>query len=144
VWQADPDTGKPVPVQIDPVRQWIIDNPTVTVVASAGNSASNLPTYPAGWTTDPDVPNLISVGSMGTDGTRSCFSDYGDWVDWYAVGENVLVQHPTMGEVVWSGTSFAAPQIAAALSSGADLNEVASPAAQVGEPSRLNQQFCAG
>jgi len=136
------ETGTSETVQIDPLRQLIIDNPEVIFVAAAGNSNSTEPTYPAGWTTDPEVPNIISVGSMSQDGTRSCFSDHGDWIDYYAVGENVLAEHGTMGQVTWTGTSFAAPQVSAALAAGLPPDAVALPADQVGPPSVDNLLFC--
>lgn len=143
----DPRTGRQSRVQIDSIRQWLIDHPSVTMIAAAGNSGSSIPTYPAAWTTDPDVPNIISVGSMGKDGTRSCFSGHAgaggpSWVDVYAVGQDVVVEHPALGRVVWSGTSFAAPQVAAALATGQDISTVAQPAELVPPPSGRNARSC--
>ncbi|MPZ51613.1 MAG: S8 family serine peptidase [Acidimicrobiia bacterium] len=95
------------------------------VVAAAGNNSSNRPFYPAA------MEEVVAVGSIcdGDNPTRSQFSNFGDWVDCYAHGEDV---HSTMiihsGPVVgspdpddfdgyarWSGTSFAAPRVAAAI-----------------------------
>jgi len=142
VWERDLSTGQVTRRLTDPIRQWIMRNPDVTVVAAAGNSASRARTYPAAWAMDPAINNVIAVGSMGEDGTRSCFSDYGNWVEWYAVGERVLTQHPTMGLVVSSGTSYASPQVAAAISVGASLEEVAKHRSQVPAPSRENLRLC--
>lgn len=143
----NPITGKKSRIQIDPIREWLIENPDVTMVAAAGNSGSTTPTYPAAWTIDPEVPNIVSVGSMGRDGTRSCFSDHASvvgpsWVDFYAVGQDVVVEHPTLGRVVWSGTSFAAPQVAAALAKSQDPSTVAQPAYRVPAPSKENAVWC--
>jgi len=129
-------------VQIDPIRQWIIDNPQITVVAAAGNGASDIRTYPAAWTLDPAVRNIISVGSMSEDGTRSCFSNHGAQVDYYAVGEKVLVQHPTEGAVIWTGTSFAAPQVTAAIAAGLPPEAVATHRSLVPAPSAQNLELC--
>lgn len=139
---TNPVTGAPMNIQTDPIRQWLIDNPTITMVASAGNSGSNRRTFPAAWTRDPAVPNILSIGSMGEDGTRSCFSDFGVWVDYYAVGQDVTVEHPIHGLVAWSGTSFSAPQVTAAIAAGKRIRLVAEPRNQVPPPSMHNQQWC--
>ncbi|MGB5755934.1 MAG: S8 family serine peptidase [Acidimicrobiales bacterium] len=81
----------------------------IEVVASAGNDGSSQPTYPAA--------SFIGVGSTAADGKRSCFSNFGPWVDYWVPGEEVLgmVQGD---DATWSGTSFAAPQVAAEVAGG--------------------------
>ena len=96
------------------------------VVAAAGNMAMDRPFWPAAerWT--------ISVGAVErAEGRhhpiRAPFSDYGRWVDTCAVGVDVISAYEARpyrtvdgelryfeGAAVWSGTSFAAPRVAAA------------------------------
>lgn len=83
------------------------------VVAAAGNGASERPTWPAA------LPRVVAVGADAP------FSNRGDWVDAVAPGVDVvssfvrLVPSPSGGEsreygfARWSGTSFAAPRVAA-------------------------------
>lgn len=52
----------------------------VIIIAAAGNSSYDTPTYPASY------EGVISVGSLDSDGSRSSFSNYGDWVDVWAPG----------------------------------------------------------
>jgi hypothetical protein len=102
---------------------------TVVVVAAAGNNGSSEPFWPAALKS----PNVVSVGALDT--TRSPlqvadFSNYGSWVDLYAPGTDVYSTYldaqwllpneappprPMDGWARWSGTSFAAPQVAAAI-----------------------------
>jgi subtilisin family serine protease len=98
-------------------------NDTVAVVAAAGNNNSPEPFWPAAF------KGVIAVGALDTRGgkvRRADFSNYGHWVDVYAPGTEV---HSTYlageyleadkhlahlaGWALWSGTSFAAPQVAA-------------------------------
>jgi subtilisin family serine protease len=116
------------------------------VVAAAGNHGSDRPFWPAA------LPDVIAVGALTADGTeRAAFSNFGPWVDTYrrgvglrsafvtfpidvsapsAPGESnaggpTLTGDPIFaGYARWSGTSFAAPAVAAevarAVASGAD------------------------
>jgi len=96
---------------------------SVAVVAAAGNGGSRELFWPAAF------PRVVAVGALDTtNGTpaRAGFSNHGYWVDIYAPGVNV---HSTYldgtyqetkthlehlkGWASWSGTSFAAPQVAA-------------------------------
>jgi len=99
------------------------------VVAAAGNLDSDRPFWPAAesW--------VIAVGAAELIGdpptpTRAWFSDFGTWVDVCAVGVDVVSayeSHPYRpmldpsqlryfhGGAIWSGTSFATPQVAAAV-----------------------------
>ncbi|HEX4832108.1 MAG TPA: S8 family serine peptidase [Trebonia sp.] len=96
---------------------------SVAVVAAAGNNGSQDPFWPAAFT------RVVAVGALDTtrgEPARAGFSDYGNWVDIYAPGTDVHgpYLHGTYSEpgrhlahlkgwARWSGTSFAAPQVAA-------------------------------
>jgi hypothetical protein len=102
---------------------------TVVVVAAAGNNGSNEPFWPAALKSN----NVVSVGALDTTlGAPQVadFSNYGTWVDVYAPGMNVYSTYlqanwllpndnppprPIDGWAIWSGTSFATPQVAAAI-----------------------------
>jgi hypothetical protein len=99
----------------------------VVVVAAAGNNGSPERFWPAA------LGSVVSVGALDTTPGApqvADFSNYGDWVDVYAPGRNVystyleagwLLPNDTPparqidGWAIWSGTSFAAPQVAAAI-----------------------------
>jgi len=77
------------------------------LVAAAGNSGRQERFYPAA------LPEVIAVGSVSADGTRSAFSTWGDHVAVTAPGERVHSAQ-RRGYRAASGTSFAAPFVAAA------------------------------
>lgn len=81
----------------------------VVVVAAAGNlgDKGNPMPYPAAY------PGVIGVGAINATGQRSTFSQSGPYVDLVAPGEAVLVAAPGRGHVEQSGTSYAAPFVAA-------------------------------
>ena len=101
----------------------------VVVVASAGNNGSSEPFWPAALKS----ASVVSVGALDT--TQGApqvagFSNYGTWVDVYAPGVQVYSTYlqaswllpndtpparPMDGWATWDGTSFAAPQVAAAI-----------------------------
>ncbi len=91
------------------------------VVASAGNDASCLPSYPAA------LPGVIGVGALGTWGPAP-FTNYGPWVRACAPGVGLLSlffegfdgmpgtdADDFAGWAYWSGTSFAGPVVVGAL-----------------------------
>ncbi len=95
------------------------------VVASAGNDSTCSPTYPAA------LPGVIGVGALGPSGPAP-FTNYGRWVRACAPGVDLVapffdhfngVTTPAgdtdpddfRGWARWSGTSFAAPVVVAAL-----------------------------
>ncbi|MCL6537154.1 MAG: S8/S53 family peptidase [Acidothermus sp.] len=99
---------------------------TTLIVACAGNTASDRPFWPAA------TKRVIGVAALNAAGTdRAVFSNYGWWVDACAVGENLVSSFVTfdgprpphggrdpdrfIGYARWSGTSFAAPRVAAAI-----------------------------
>jgi thermitase len=92
------------------------------VVAAAGNEGSeSRPYWPAGFagTSFPFADQVVSVAAH--DGSQLCsWSNKGPWVDLAAPGSEIVStyvtheQFPT-GFARWSGTSFAAPHVAAAI-----------------------------
>jgi hypothetical protein len=102
----------------------------VLVVAAAGNSGSDQPTWPAAY----DLPNVVSVGALDASGHVADFSNRGPWVDCWTSGTDILgaylagtYDHPSTYSAVfpetagsapwatWNGTSFATPRVAAAI-----------------------------
>lgn len=97
----------------------------IVLVASAGNDGTCVPQYPAAF------DQVIAVGAVGPDGPPP-WTNYGDWVDACAPGVELVSSFfaafdgafPAMNTVdvdefaewaCWSGTSFSAPVVAAAL-----------------------------
>lgn len=131
------------------VEQSVIDNPRqkpeferlldlmdsflareITVVAAAGNHASEAPMWPAAH------EGVIAVGSgeRCRDGALKIhdFSGRGTWVQYYADGERVPVKvkgkfpdATNSGDrsATWTGTSFAAPKVAALAAQGELLSD---------------------
>jgi hypothetical protein len=97
------------------------------VVAAAGNMGKDRHFWPAA------EPWAIAVGAAEASRderppVRAEFSGYGDWVDVCAVGVDVVSSYEARpyrtadgqvrhfdGAAIWSGTSFAAPRVAAAV-----------------------------
>jgi subtilisin family serine protease len=95
----------------------------VVAVAAAGNHGQDRPFWPAAF------KHVVSVGAVDLcEGVprRAPFSNYGWWVDVYAPGVEIRSTYlkglwqqaddpaaePIDGYAWWSGTSFAAPQVA--------------------------------
>ena len=103
-----------------------LDHLGVVVVASAGNDATCMPTYPS------VLPEVIGVGALDEDGWPAEYTNYGPWVRASTRGTDVVSlffegydgAEPVTdgvdpdafeGWAKWSGTSFAAPRVVATL-----------------------------
>lgn len=80
------------------------------LVASVGNDSGTMLSYPAAY------PGVIGVGSVNKKGEKAHDSQYNSSVFVAAPGENVysLAYNSDTGYATGSGTSYAAPQVAAA------------------------------
>jgi len=109
------------------------------VVAAAGNSGLCRPFFPAA------LPTVVGVGALDSAG-RAWFSNFGGWVDACAPGVGVVStfffgtteplkpkksqDHARFdGWAQWSGTSFSAPKVAAAIAQEMILGGSGAPAA---------------
>lgn len=91
----------------------------VIIVAAAGNDSTRALLRPCAY------QNVICVGAAGPDGAFSHFSNFGSGVDILAPGLNILSTYPeskrpvrfrsTLGYEYLTGTSQAAPHVAAAV-----------------------------
>ncbi|HWG99709.1 MAG TPA: type VII secretion-associated serine protease mycosin [Pilimelia sp.] len=81
----------------------------VVVVAAAGNffDRNNPTPYPAAY------PGVLGVGAIGPDGLRESRSQVGPYVDLVAPGVEITVAAPGGGYAAQTGTSYAAPFVAA-------------------------------
>lgn len=91
------------------LRMWIdiAKRMNVLVVTSAGNNNSTEFTFPANEST------VLTVASVGPDFRKSTFSNYGSLVDICAPGEGIISSHIGGTFIERSGTSMAAPIVAA-------------------------------
>ena len=94
--------------------------PDVLLVAAAGNFGRSRPCWPAAF------KGVTAVGALTRTLDGAPWSSRGSWVDVSTIGEAVLSTYVTGDEAdgdtypadawaVWSGTSFAAPQVVAAV-----------------------------
>lgn len=82
----------------------------IGVVAAAGNGGSEAaPSYPAAQ------PGVVAVTAVDSDGVVARDANYGDYIDLAAPGVDVWVAAPGGGGRFASGSSMAAPLVAAAL-----------------------------
>ncbi|MDQ3424079.1 MAG: S8 family serine peptidase [Actinomycetota bacterium] len=100
-------------------------DPEVLVFAAAGNDGTTVPCWPAA------SKRVVAVGALAADLSAAPWSNRGFWVDCSTVGEGIVstyVEGVESSELdpcpdsfgadawaVWSGTSFAAPQVAGAV-----------------------------
>jgi subtilisin family serine protease len=111
------------------------------VVACAGNFGSDRPYWPAA------MKRVVAVASLDAKGVdRAEFSNYGWWVDACAIGQDVVssffsfdgpvgasaTPEDFTGYATWSGTSFAAPRVAAAIAARAAAHDVSAASAAAG------------
>lgn len=101
----------------DPIHDWLRRWETVfEVTVAAGNHNDGRPSYPAAY--HESFQDLFSVGSGQSLQQLDPFSAKGSFVSSTADGNNVTVKFPdnpgsTDGYRTWTGTSFAAPKMAA-------------------------------
>ncbi len=79
----------------------------VVVVAAAGNDNSSVERFPAG---DSYVLSVTGVDSVSK---KPDFANYGNYLDVCAPAVNLYSLFPDSAHATWSGTSFAAPIVAA-------------------------------
>ena len=79
----------------------------VLLVASAGNSDSSRPHYPAAY------PNVMAVASTNGEDLKTGHSTFGPWVDIAAPGTDIVTTDLGDGYIATAGTSFSAPYVAA-------------------------------
>ena len=93
----------------------------ILVIAAAGNTGSDGVQYPAAY------DEVMAVGAVDKDGSVEQYSAKGEELDLVAPGELVRTTGFIGSEEVVSGTSLAAPQVAAAASLIMEKNLIASP-----------------
>jgi thermitase len=76
----------------------------VLLVAAAGNDATNMKLYPAGY------KEVIAVAATDESDQPAWFSNYGDWIDLAAPGVDIYSTVP-WGYASMSGTSMACPHV---------------------------------
>jgi hypothetical protein len=133
------DDFPPIAIQraLDVIREREQEKPgqEVIVVAAAGNYGDTRPCWPAAF------PDVVSVAALGPDMAPARWSSRGTWVTCSTVGQGVTstfvegTESPVVASLpgaaaqqpefrgdppwaTWSGTSFAAPQIAGRLAAG--------------------------
>ncbi|GAA2557777.1 hypothetical protein GCM10010435_30900 [Winogradskya consettensis] len=132
--------GVPPLAMQEAVAHIAAEHPQVLIVASAGNDGKDLPLYPAAF------PGVKAVGALNSDLTPANFSNHGSWVHCSTVGvgivstfvegklppEDHIGDDVTFGQdpwATWSGTSFTAPQISAAVAALCGENATLTPKA---------------
>jgi subtilisin family serine protease len=81
----------------------------IVIVASAGNSGTDITHYPSG------LEKTISVGASDRSDNRAGFSNWGYSIDLVAPGVDILSPKANGGYDTVNGTSFSAPMVTAAV-----------------------------
>ncbi len=79
----------------------------VTVVAAAGNDSTEADVFPA------SSSHVMAVAALDSTGRKADFSNYGEHIDVCAPGTSINAEFLDSSFAFWSGTSFAAPFVAA-------------------------------
>lgn len=128
------------PVALANVAQQLAGNPNVLLVAAAGNDGTDDPMYPAAF------DGVIGVGALTAEYEPAPFSNHGkNFLDCSTVGVGIVstfvaglmppeknpnvpdYTFPTNSWAVWSGTSFSAPQVCAAIAARCQTDPNLSP-----------------
>jgi len=78
----------------------------VFIAASAGNSGSNTPSYPAAYN------HVVAVGATDSSDVKASWSNWGSWVDVTSPGVSIYSTNKSGGYSTVSGTSPACPHVA--------------------------------
>jgi thermitase len=78
----------------------------VLVIASAGNDAWDLKSYPAAY------EEVVAVAATDGSDSPTGFTNYGDWIKLSAPGDYIFSTVPNSGYSYMSGTSMSAPYVA--------------------------------
>jgi thermitase len=109
--------GFPPSATLQDAVEYAVVSKKKLLIASAGNSNSSTPSYPAGLSTT--YPGrVLAVAAHGTDHCRASFSNYGTWISTTAPGIGIISTVPSIiygaDYVGFSGTSMAAPHVSGA------------------------------
>lgn len=126
------EDGNPPIALEDVVDELLQNNPEVLIVCAAGNDASTAKVWPAAFAET--HANVVAVAALDAAGAPAPWSSHGSWVTCSTIGEGIASTyvvgtedgpligdptpdtfHPPNPWAVWTGTSFAAPQIAGAV-----------------------------
>lgn len=77
------------------------------LIGAAGNSNTSSIFYPAGYT------NVLAIAATTSNDSKASFSNYGNWIDVSAPGTGIYSTLFDNTYASWSGTSMAAPFVAA-------------------------------
>ncbi|MBW0113937.1 S8 family peptidase [Pseudonocardia abyssalis] len=126
------EDGRPPPALLDVVTELLGTRPELLIVCAAGNDGSTNPIWPAAFAATHS--NVVAVAALQADGADARWSTHGPWVTCSTIGQGVASTYVVGKEdgdligdpapdcyegpdpwAVWTGTSFAAPQIAGAI-----------------------------